>query len=162
VSTGFAALPKDKQREVRLARLALEHCPPPRPPRWPWVVAVLTFLLGFAAGVTLHAGTTPVSLLVRPQLMLQRGDIRIEARVPRSAENRLLSIAWSSDTGSEGSTLRQLEGEDAAVLHTLWLPGQPPANYLFVATVFNTLGKPRGRAEARIVVPDGDGRHERP
>ena len=120
---------------------------------WPWFL-VVAFILGYVAGVELHAEMPAVSLLVRPQVMLRRGDIHVEARVPRAAENRLLSIAWSSDTGTAGSTLRPLEGEDAQVLHTLWLPSQPAANYLFVATVFNTLGKPRGRTEARIHVPD--------
>lgn len=147
----------DHERAGLRDYIARPHSRPPR--RWWPALVVLAFLLGFATGVTLSAAPAPpiVSLVVRPQIMLGRGDIRIEARVPRSADNRLISIAWTSDRGSAGSTLRPLEGEDAMVLHTLWLTSQPAANYLFVATVFNQLGKPRGRAEARIVVPDDGG-----
>lgn len=137
--------------------------PSPAPPRrWtPWLVAV-AFVLGFLAGVaTVHAAelgaqkkTPVVTLLVRPQVMLQRGDIRVEVRVPPHADNRALAIAWSSDHGTEGSTLRPLEGEDAATLETLTLRSQPPANYLFVATVFGAGGRARGRADARISAVD--------
>lgn len=149
----------EDRRRLRVARLSLERMARPRRPRWPWLVAAMTFVLGFLAGTHVHAAEIPVvALQVRPQIMLQRGDIRIEARVPRDGENRLLSIAWSSDVGSEGATLRQLEGNDALVLHTLWLPSQPAANYVFVATVFNRGGKPRGRAEARVLVPEGGDR----
>jgi hypothetical protein len=98
-----------------------------------------------------------VSLLVRPTFMIARGDIRIEARVPRDADNRQLTIAWDSDGGSVGNTMRPLEGEGAPVLHTLNLPSQIPANYRFVATLFNQVGKVRGRAEARIHVPEAGG-----
>lgn len=83
------------------------------------------------------SGTVPVVVLqVRPIVLIGRGDIRVEARVPRHADNRLLAIAWVSDHGSAGSTQRLLEGADAPVLHTLALPSQPPANYFFTATVF--------------------------
>jgi hypothetical protein len=156
-------VPKESQeaalkRWSRIRRLTLERAEPPRR-RWPWLLLV-AFALGYVAGSVLHASEAippAVSLQVRPLVMLQRGDIRVEVRVPRHGENRLLSIAWSSDIGTAGSTLRPLEGEDAQVLHTLALPSQPAANYLFVAAVFNDAGKLRGRAEAKVVVPeDGD------
>lgn len=133
---------------------------PPAPRRirsTAWLIAI-AFLLGVLAGATLRASAPDrspvVSLRVRPQVMLQRGDVRVEVRVPRHADNRLLSIAWSSDYGTAGTTLRQLDGDDAAVLHTLNLPSQPPANYVFVAAVFGPAGALRGRDDARIVVPD--------
>lgn len=100
-----------------------------------------------------------VLLLVRPQILLRRGDVRIEARVSRHADNRRLAIAWTSDVGTAGSTQRPLEGEDAQVLHTLNLPGQPPANYRFVAVVIDRTGKVCARAEAEIHVPDLSGEH---
>lgn len=161
MSVSFSALSKDDQVEVRrwlrVQRLALEHCAPPRRPVRPWLL-VLAFLLGYLTGARLHAsGEPPVAtLLVRPQVMLQRGDVRVEVRTPRHQDNRLLEIAWSSDVGTAGRTLRPLDGEDAPVLQTLDLPGTPAANYLFIATVFNRLGKARGRAEARIHTPEGD------
>jgi hypothetical protein len=160
MSVGILALSTDDQAEVRrwlrVRRLALEHCRAPRRPVWPWLL-VLAFLLGYLTGARLHASGEPpvVTLQVRPQVMLQRGDVRAEVRTPRHSENRLLEIAWSSDVGTAGRTMRPLDGEDAPVLQTLDLPGTPAANYLFVATVFNALGKPRGRSEARITVPEG-------
>jgi hypothetical protein len=141
------------RRWARIQRLSLERAPRPRS-RWPWFVA-LAFGLGVLAGTQLHAGAPDaVTLIVRPLVMIQRGDIRIEARVPRHSANRLLAIAWTSDVGTLGSTIRQLDGEDAEVLHTLNLPSQPPSNYTFTATVVGADGKPRGRTEARIHVPD--------
>jgi len=156
------------ERFTRLERLALERADRPhwhpgtdrRARRSPWpAIVALAFLLGLLAGVQLRACALDapppiVSILVRPQIMLQRGDIRVEVRVPRHRDNRRLLIAWTSDVGTEGSTIRPLEGEDAAVLHVLALPSQPAANYTFVAAVFNSLGKLRGRADGRIVVPD--------
>jgi hypothetical protein len=127
------------------------------------------WLLVMAASIALAASpstmpapsiTDPPRLVLKvwPSVMLtRREDIRVEARVPRNPENRLLAIAWVSDVGSQGSTLRKLEGDDALVLHTLWLRTQPAANYVFRATVFNRLGQPRARAEARIRVPDEGG-----
>jgi hypothetical protein len=141
----------------------LPQIPRPRRRRWLPVVIALAFLLGLVAGVTLRAAAPDrpapvVAMLLRPQIMLQRGDIRVEVRVPRHVDNRVLAIAWSSDHGTEGSTIRPLDGDDAAVLHTLALPSQPAANYVFVATVFGPDGRLRGRTDARIVVPDdGDG-----
>jgi hypothetical protein len=99
-----------------------------RRPLWPWLW-VLVFVLGYLAGARAQAADV-VALQVRPQFMIaRRGDIAVQVRVPRSAENRLLSIAWSSDVGSAGSTLRPLEGEDAQVLHTLTLT-QPTGRQL--------------------------------
>jgi hypothetical protein len=39
----------------------------------------------------------------------------------------------------------------------LTLPSQPAANYLFVATVIDRAGKPRGRAQAQIRLAGDDG-----
>jgi hypothetical protein len=103
---------------------------------------------------TSHA---PLTLLARPTFMLRRGDIRIEVRVLRHADNRRLAIAWTSDVGSAGATQRQIDGQDGPVLHVLTLPSQPAANYLFVATVIDRAGKPRGRAQAQIRLAGDDG-----
>ncbi len=108
------------------------------------------------AALLAAAAAPPVALQVRPRILAARGDVRVEARVERHADNRILSIAWVSDRGTAGSTQRQLEGADGAVLHTLDLPAQPPGNYFFTATVVGKDGKSRGRADARIVAPEGE------
>lgn len=115
------------------------------------------WILAIAGAVSAAAPSAlpPLSLKVQPTFMVaRRGDIRVEARIPRSAENRQLSIAWSSDVGSAGSTQHQIDGEDDAVLHTLNLPSQPAANYLFVAALYDRAGKLRSRQEARIHTPE--------
>lgn len=148
-----------QRRLGRVLRSALEPVPRPRGPRWPWVLALVAFAIGFFAGARVHAAEPKIALLVRPTIMIQRrGDIHVEARIPRDADNRLLAIAWTSDGGSAGESQRPLEGDDAPVLHTLWLPSQPAAHYLFVATLINKLGKVAGTARAEIHVPDVDSR----
>lgn len=121
-----------------------------------WVIVAI-FLLGLLLGVGVGfaaAAPAPVALVVRPQILLQRSDVRVEARVPADARNRLLAIAWTSDVGTECSTQRAIAGEDGPVLHVLTLMSQPAANYLFVATLFDAGGHPRGSAQARILAPD--------
>lgn len=98
-----------------------------------------------------------VTMTVRPQIMLNRGDIHVEVRVPRNPENRFLSIAWTSDHGSEGSTLKTIDGDDGPVLFTLWLRSQPAANYIFLATLIDAHNKSVGQAQGKILFPDPDG-----
>lgn len=152
-----------RDRLIRLERLALERADRPhwhpsttrrRRPWWPWLV-VLAFLAGVVIGAAVVSAAEPaVTIHVRPQIMIRRGDIRVEVRVPRHTDNRMLAIAWISDVGTAGSTVRPLEGEDALVMHVLALPSQPAANYFFTASVFGSSGKLRGRVEARILAPD--------
>jgi hypothetical protein len=139
-------------RWARLQRLSLERQVPPRRPRWPWVLALVALLVGYGAR-ELH-GAGRVSILVRPAIMLRRGDVHLEVRVPRDADNRLLAIAWNSDAGTAGGTQRRLAGDAAQVLHVLDLPSQPAAHYVFVATVFDRSGMVRDRATAEIHIPD--------
>lgn len=115
-----------------------------------WLLLIAALLAPIAA-----APPPVIALTVRPQILASRGDVRVEARVQRHVDNRILAIAWVSDHGTAGSTQRQLEGEHSALLHTLELPAQPSANYYFTATVVGKDGKPRGRADARIVAPEG-------
>lgn len=101
------------------------------------------------------AGLKAVTIKVVPVIMVaRRSDVRVEVRVPHDEANRLLSITWTSDSGSVGSSWRQLEGEDAPVLHTLTLPSQPLGRYTFIASLFDRAGKLRARDEARIITPD--------
>lgn len=99
----------------------------------------------------------PVSIIVRPQIMISRGDIRVEVRVPHDADNRHLVINWDSIGGSVGETQRQLDGDDAPVLHVLELHAQPPAHYHFFAYLYGQRGELRGRADAEIHTPDDGG-----
>lgn len=99
----------------------------------------------------------PITVTVRPQIMLRRGDIRVEVRIPQDVDNRLLVIAWDSVGGSVGETRRQLDGEDAPVLHVLELRDQPAARYVFVTAIYGQRGELRGRATADIHVPDEGG-----
>ncbi len=114
----------------------------------------LIFILGFATG-TAYGAERCVTLQVRPTVMLQRADIQVEARIVRHADHRMYVVAWTSDIGSEGSTQRQLEGADAAVLQTLSLRDQPAGHYLFTAAVFGPRGQLLARDQAEIRTLDG-------
>jgi hypothetical protein len=104
------------------------------------------------------AGLKAVTIKVSPSIMIaRRSDVRVEVRVPHDEANRLLSITWSSDTGSVGSSWRPLDGEDAPVLHTLTLPSQPLGRYTFIASLFDRTWKLRARDEARIITPEVEG-----
>ncbi len=117
-------------------------------------VFALIFLLGFATG-TVYGAERCLTVRVRPTVMLQRGDIQVEARIARHADHRVYAIAWTSDIGSEGSTQRQLEGADAAALQTLSLRDQPAGHYFFSAAVFGPRGQLLARDRAEIRTLDG-------
>jgi hypothetical protein len=93
-------------------------------------------------------------LLVRPLVMLQRGDIRVEMRVARHADHRRLVLTWDGGAAGAGSSREQLEGDEAEVLHTRWLKSQAPGHYVFLATVLNARGRLVGRATAEIRAPE--------
>jgi hypothetical protein len=116
-----------------------------------------TYVEADVPAVVRMTGERVLDLLVRAggtRFMLTRSDIRIECRVARHVDNRRLTLSWSSDSGTVGASQRWLEGEDAPVLHVWNLPSQPPANYMFVATVIDRTGKRRAREEARIERPE--------
>jgi hypothetical protein len=127
-----------------------------RAPSVLWFVVLVAFFLGFMLGTTAHASAADscIRLQVRPQMMLQRGDIRIEARIPRHVDHRAYALSWTSDVGTEGGTRRQLEGEESSVLQTHWLKDYPPAHYLFTSAVYDQAGKIVGRDQAEILTPE--------
>lgn len=96
----------------------------------------------------------PIAIKVRPQIMLSRGDIRIEVRIPADVDNRRAVISWESVGGTVGETQWPIEGEDGPVLHVLELRAQPAAHYVFIAAVFGQRAELRGRATAEILIPD--------
>jgi hypothetical protein len=114
-------------------------------------IAVVAFLLGTLFGAQLH-GESCLTLQVRPQVMLPmtRRDITVEVRIPRHAHHRKFAIAWTSDVGTEGSTVRDLEGEASAVLQPLLLRDQPAGHYWFTAAVFDDTGRRVGQQSAEI------------
>lgn len=120
--------------------------------RWRFITAAV---LGGSLALWLLQGSTeaqPVlTLNVRPKVMLQRGDIRVEMRVERLATNRLLVLSWDGGPAGAGGSSFQLEGEESEALFTRWLKSQPPGNYIFVAALYNNQGKLVSRATSEIL-----------
>ncbi|HVL65737.1 MAG TPA: hypothetical protein VM364_00615 [Vicinamibacterales bacterium] len=132
----------------------------PRPPRrWPWLLALvtLTFIVGLWCGTQVHAASC-LTLKVRPQAMLRRGDVSVEARIPRHADHRLLAVSWLSENGKDGGYQVPLEGDQAPAVRTDWLRDMPPAHYVFTAAVIDSRGKVVGRDRAEILTIEGDPR----
>lgn len=130
---------------------------PRRQSRWISIafMVIAAFLLGLALGARLEASEQCIRLKVRPQLMLQRGDINIQTRIQPHADHRAFAIAWNSDNGSEGSSgPTPLEGEHARSLFDLWLHDQPAGNYTFIARVFDSTGHALGSDRQQIHQPD--------
>lgn len=117
------------------------------------MVIVAAFLLGFFCG-TAHAAANCVQLRVRPQVMLHRNDIDVQARVCRDEAHRRLRVTWDSDRGWAGSSETQLAGDRAPVLHQFWLAHYPAATYDFEATTLNHDGRVVHRDRARILAPE--------
>jgi hypothetical protein len=119
---------------------------------------IICFLLGFMSG-TLYGAEKRVTLQVRPQVMLPmtRNEVRVEMRVPRHADNRLLVVTWDGGpTGKGGAGYRELEGEASAALFTDWIKDLPAAPYVFVAALYDSRGKLAGRDVATILVAGED------
>ena len=98
-----------------------------------------------------------LTLAVRPLVMLTRGDISAQIRVAASERNRAMVLSWTSDYGTAGSTVKQVDGENGPVLFRIELPAQPPANYEFTATLFGEQSKRLASASAVIRTPDNGG-----
>jgi len=91
-----------------------------------------------------------VRLQLRPRVLLNRGDVDVQVRVPRHAENRRLTVAWDSDQAGAGSREFALEGDRAPVLFQWWNQDQAPAHYVYEARVFDDRGRQIGDARADI------------
>lgn len=104
------------------------------------------------SAVALAAFTTPKPVLIKinPSIMLYRGDVHVEVRVPPREENRTLVVQWDSDAGDAGQQTEPLDGADAAVLYTWDLRDIPPADYVFEARVLNSAGKTLATDRAEI------------
>lgn len=114
------------------------------------IIVALAYLLGLWTGRA-FAAEKCVSLKVRPTIMLLRSDVDVQIRVSRHDHHRLLFIEWESDIGYAGSRAIGLEGADAPVLFQWYERQYPPANYQFVARVFDEMAREVGRAGAQIV-----------
>lgn len=140
-------------RGLRDVRAAVHARPRRSFPRWPWLIAI-GFLLGLLFAETVHAAEPCVELRVRPRFMLRRGDLDLTARVRRHADHRALVVAWTSDVGSEGSSVTVLEGDRARTLVPLMLHDQPAARYVISAVVVDSAGQVLGRDRADIEAPE--------
>jgi hypothetical protein len=119
------------------------------------VLGVLCFLVLLPATALLPVPPVVCVLLsVRPLIMLQRGDIRVEMRVSQHADHRWLVLTWDGGNAGAGSSREQLAGENADVLHTRWLRAQAPSEYLFVSAVYNGRAIVVGRDTAEIHTPE--------
>lgn len=120
---------------------------PPR--RYAWIV--LAFLLGLALGAQLHATEPPcVRLQLRPQVLMRRGDVDVQARVAPHADHRVLRVDWDSDAGAGGSRTFDLEGDRSPVLFQWWNQEQPAGHYVFEARVFDAGGRQLAFARQQI------------
>lgn len=128
-----------------------------RRPRW-WLVLLLCSISFFCGAAIASAAEVPcVRVKVQPTVMLRMGryDIHAEMRVLRHDDHRRLFIEWTRDGMHDGSSgPRELAGAAAPFLHTLGpLRDKPGAQYEFIATVYNGMGKVVGRDRARILTP---------
>lgn len=107
-----------------------------------WLMMLLAILLCVLAGVLVgeksqqanRAANRACSLQLRPQTMLQRGDIEARVSIQPNDANRQLILAWQSDLGA-GESSHQLDGDSPSV-HVFRLRDQPAAEWEFVASVF--------------------------
>jgi hypothetical protein len=116
--------------------------------RYAWIV--LAFLVGLALGAQLHAAEPCVRLQLRPQVLLRRGDVDVQARVAPHADHRVLRVSWDSDAGAGGSRTFDLEGDRSPVLFQRWNQEQPAGHYVFEARVFDAGGRQIAVARQQI------------
>jgi len=118
-----------------------------------WVVCwfVLAFVLGVWFGLQLQAAGPCVRLEVRPQVLLSRGDVDVQAHVARHTDHRALVVVWNSDTGAAGSRSFDLEGTDTDTVLFQWTnKDQPAGRYTFEARVSDAGGRALGSSHAEI------------
>lgn len=77
-----------------------------------------------------------VTLRVRPLVMLQRGDIEIDALIPPHPDHKAYVLMWNSDVGVGGRQVRQLDST-SLLLQMQRLRDMPPAHYRFAATIYD-------------------------
>jgi hypothetical protein len=119
------------------------------PPRR-YALIVLAFLLGLALGAQLHAAEPCVRLQLRPQVLLRRSDVDVQARVAPHADHRALVVSWDSDAGAGGSRTFDLEGDHDRVLFQWFNHEQPAGHYVFEARVFDAGGRQLAVARQQI------------
>lgn len=118
-----------------------------------WVVCwwVLAFVLGILFGLQLQAAGPCVRLEVRPQFLLSRGDVDVQAHVARHTDHRALVVVWNSDVGAAGSRSFDLEGTATDTVLFQWTNrDQPAGRYTFEARVSDAGGRALGSSRAEI------------
>jgi hypothetical protein len=143
-----AAEQTDEQRRMlRLARLSLDRIARPRPPRWPVLLAILTFVLGFLAGAKAYGAEPPVKFL-QPRVPVVLApptgtEIPVQVRIEPNAGNRAYAIAWC-----DGVHAHSLDGADEAAVQPAERPLMVrlgPGDCTFTASVFGVGGALRAR-----------------
>ena len=133
--------------------------PPTHDPNWPFWLWVLlcAFLMGLVLGSRPQAAERCITLRVNPALMLRRGPIDVQTHIRGHADHRAFMVAWSSDTGSEGSSgPTSLFGEQSNTVFDLPLRDQPAGNYVFIARVFDGAGHLLGEDRKEIHQPESE------
>lgn len=127
--------------------------------RW-LLLAVMAacFMFGFAAGQAYAAEESCIrSFEVRPRTMLRmrRYDIHARVRIEPHAHHRGFAVRYTSDVGAEGGSMRQLEGDRAAVTQdSLWWKEHPGGQYAFDLTVYGPGGRAVSRRRVDIHAPE--------
>jgi len=128
-----------------------------------WGVAIVVGWLALSSnqeGTVVHAEPCVV-LRVRPQIMIARGDIRIEARIVRHPDHRAYAIIVTSPDGYETiSGPRELSGVDGPALVDLLLRSYSAAHYNIEIRIYDQLGRIVGRDRQSIQTADGSSRPE--
>jgi hypothetical protein len=111
---------------------------------------------GGVAGVSARNAAAPstgepeLEVQLRPRFVSSQGFVRSMVRVLPHPDNRLLRMEIDSENYYRSSDI-QLEGANAARIHSLDWAGLPPGNYQVVATVFGPDGA-RKRETVRFEV----------
>lgn len=97
------------------------------------------------------SSATTIALSVRPRNCLARCSVRALIRIPRHADNRAFLLVWDAEGGMAGSSLCELEGADAPILHERILRDLTPGEYRVTVVLMGATGI-RGRVETGVAV----------
>jgi len=124
------------------------------------------------ATLVLLAAERPIAF-ISPRIPIQRApaEVPVQLKVPRHADNRLIVVMWdgapcddaitavdtcdNSGPCEAGSFVVELEGRRSAAIipdGPRWIRIAARCTYLFVAQLYGTGDRERGRATVRVIV----------